>query len=78
MALPPYLLLFFEKPIWLAITYAVAGAFFMPFLAATLLYMNNKVQWLSANRNGIWSNILLASAFLLFVVLLLQKLSKTF
>lgn len=73
MALPPYLLLFFEKPIWLAITYAVAGAFFMPFLAATLLYMNNRVQWLKENRNGVFSNSLLAGAFLLFVVLLIQK-----
>ncbi|MEC8427717.1 MAG: Nramp family divalent metal transporter, partial [Pseudomonadota bacterium] len=73
MALPPYLLLFFEKPIWLAITYAVAGAFFMPFLAATLLYMNNRTQWLKEHRNGGFSNALLAGAFLLFVVLLIQK-----
>lgn len=73
MALPPYLLLFFEKPIWLAITYAVAGAFFMPFLAATLFYMNNRSRWLKEYRNGAFSNALLAGAFLLFVVLLIQK-----
>ncbi|GAA5317271.1 MAG: Nramp family divalent metal transporter [Candidatus Pelagadaptatus aseana] len=77
MALPPYLLLFYEKPIWLAITYAVAGAFFMPFLAATLLYMNNKIAWINGNKNGFWSNALLITALSLFVVLLIQKLKTT-
>lgn len=78
LALPPYILLYFEKPIWLAITYAVAGAFFMPFLAGTLLYMNNKVRWLSQHQNGIVGNLLLISALLLFVVLLTQKLLSQF
>ncbi|MDX1696605.1 MAG: Nramp family divalent metal transporter, partial [Ketobacteraceae bacterium] len=74
LAIPPFSLLFYEKPVWLAITYAVAGAFFMPFLAATLLYMNNRQPWLNTARNRWWSNLLLGSALLLFVILMAQKL----
>ena len=73
LALPPCIMLYFEKPVWLAITYAVAGAFFMPFRAATLLYLNNKSQWLGKARNGPISNILMIGALLLFIVLLIQK-----
>ncbi len=75
LACPPFVMLYYERPIWLAVTYAVAGAFFMPFLAATLLYMNNRVHWMGVNRNRMLSNLLLASALLLFIVLLAQKLS---
>lgn len=73
LALPPFVMLYLEKPIWLAVTYAVAGAFFMPFLAATLLYMNNRVAWLGADRNGATANLLLIAALMLFAVLLAQK-----
>lgn len=74
LALPPYIMLYFEKPVWLAVTYAVAGAFFMPFLAATLLYMNNKVAWIGKAKNLLLSNTLLICALLLFIILLAQKL----
>lgn len=74
LALPPFVMLYFEKPIWLAVTYAVAGAFFMPFLAATLLYMNNRLNWMGMHRNRGFSNLSLVSALLLFIVLLAQKL----
>lgn len=74
MAVPPFAMLYFEKPVWLAITYAVAGAFFMPFLAGTLLYMNNKKDWLKTHTNHWASNLLLLAALLLFLVLLAQKL----
>lgn len=76
ICLPPFIMLYFEKPVWLAITYAVAGAFFMPFLAATLIYMNNKLGWLGEQRNSFLSNTLTVSAFLLFIVLLGQKLTQ--
>lgn len=74
MAIPPFAMLYFEKPVWLAITYAVAGAFFMPFLAATLLYMNNKKDWLKVHTNHWCSNLLLVAALLLFLILLAQQL----
>lgn len=76
LAIPPFIMLYFERPVWLAITYSVAGAFFMPFLAATLLYMNNKIDWVGDYKNRPLSNILLCSALLLFVLLLAQKLFK--
>ena len=69
-----FVMLYFERPIWLAITYAVAGAFFMPFLAGTLLYMNNKKDWMGDLKNRPLGNGLLMAALLLFVVLLGQKL----
>jgi Mn2+/Fe2+ NRAMP family transporter len=36
IALPPMLLLFSTKPVWMVIFYTIAGAFFMPFIALTL------------------------------------------
>ncbi|MCG8669499.1 MAG: Nramp family divalent metal transporter [Pseudomonadales bacterium] len=76
LTLPPFIMLYFERPIWLAITYAVAGAFFMPFLAGTLLYMNNKKDWMGDLKNRPFGNGLLIAALLLFIVLLGQKLLK--
>ncbi len=75
LALPPFVMLYLEKPIWLVVTYAVAGAFFMPFLAATLLYMNNRAVWLGPQRNGLPANLLLLASLGLFAVLLAQKLA---
>ena len=44
LAIPPMILLFASKPVWLVILYAVSGSFFMPFLAFTLLILNNKFK----------------------------------
>ncbi|GAB3376836.1 Nramp family divalent metal transporter [Spongiibacter taiwanensis] len=72
MAVPPLLLLQFGKPVWLVLVYSVAGAFFMPFLALTLLYLNNR--YLSGGgRNSIASNVLLLAGLLLFVVVALAE-----
>ncbi|NJB86562.1 Mn2+/Fe2+ NRAMP family transporter [Lewinella marina] len=70
LALPPILLTVFQRPAWIAIVYAVSGAAFMPFLALTLLYMNNQSRWLGSLRNGWITNTLLGICLLLFLVLL--------
>ncbi|MCB9298689.1 MAG: Nramp family divalent metal transporter [Lewinellaceae bacterium] len=74
LAIPPLLLAVFGRPAWVGILYAVTGAFFMPFLAALLLYMNNQKKWLKELRNGWLANALLAATLLLFLVLALTEL----
>jgi hypothetical protein len=73
LALPPMLLLLMGKPVWLVMLYAVTGAFFMPFLALTLLYLNNRII-AKSHRFGATSNILIALALLVFGWLSAQSL----
>ena len=72
LALPPMLLLLLGKPIWLVMLYAVTGAFFMPFLALTLLYLNNRII-AKTHRFGIASNTLIVLALLVFAALSVQS-----
>jgi len=74
MAFTPILLLFLERPVWIVKMYAVAGAFFMPFLAVLLLIMNNRRTWVGAHRNGPIRNLCLLAALGLFGILLLFQL----
>ena len=76
LALPPMLLLLSGKPVWLVIAYAVAGAFFMPLLAALLLYMNNRRDWLGQLKNGVATNLILLLSLLVFGLLLYTEISK--
>jgi len=75
LAFPPMCLLFLDKPVWIIIIYSVAGAFFMPFLAATLLFLNNKMDWIRNLKNGIVTNSILVCTLILFLYLLWTKLS---
>ena len=74
LAIPPMILLWVGKPVWLVLLYAVAGAAFMPLLAGLLLYMNGYRDWLGALRNRWPTNLVLLTALGLFAVLLIQKL----
>jgi len=76
IAIPPMLLLLADKPVWLVIMYAVAGAFFMPLLGAVLLYLNNHRAWLGELRNGWLGNTVLAVAVLVFGLLLVNRLAQ--
>jgi len=76
LALPPMLLLLAGKPVWLVIVYAVAGAFFMPLLAALLLYMNNRRDWLGRLKNGTATNLVLLLSLLVFGLLFYTEISK--
>ena len=76
LAVPPMLLLLAGKPVWMVIIYAIAGSFFMPLLAALLLYMNNKRAWLKEMRNGLITNLVLLASLLVFGLLLFQEISK--
>ena len=46
----------------------------MPFLAATLLYLNNKVKWTEAVPHNAWyTNLLLIAILLLFAIVGAQE-----
>ncbi len=78
LALPPLVLLFAGKPVWIVVIYSVVGAFFMPFLAGSLLYLNNKTNWLKKRKNRLAINIMLTLSLLLFLYLCLKELLEKF
>lgn len=76
MAIPPMVLLFLDRPVWVIIIYSIAGAFFMPFLAATLLYLNNKIKWVSHHKNSHATNLVLLGTLLVFLYLLFSRIME--
>lgn len=76
LTFPPMLLLFFGQPFLLVIIYGVVGAFFMPFLAVTLMLLLNSKRVPTEHRSGWLSNGLLACAALLFIALCIQQLME--
>lgn len=76
LTFPPMLLLFLGRPFGLVIAYGALGAFFMPFLAITLLWLLNSARVPRRWRNGVVSNVLLVAAALLFLVLCAIELRK--
>ena len=78
LTFPPMLLLLLGKPVQVIIAYGVLGAFFMPFLAVTLLVLMNTRHMPAAWRNGPVQNVVLAIVTLLFVVLGVNQLIGAF
>ena len=76
LAFPPMVLLALEKPIWVIIVYAVFGALFMPFLATTLLILNNRKNLVGDAKNSIGTNVCLVGAIAVFGYLLIDELLK--
>jgi hypothetical protein len=66
LAGPPLGLLWFKEPVGVVITFSIAGAFFMPFLAGTLLYLNNRRDWVEQLANGKVGNAALVTCLLVF------------
>ena len=69
LTFPTMALLLFDRPVSIVIIYTVVGAFFMPFLAGTLLYMNSKRDWVGNLKTGWLLNVLLVLALVLFLYL---------
>jgi Mn2+/Fe2+ NRAMP family transporter len=74
LTFPPMALLFLGRPFALVVAYGAFGAFFMPFLAGTLLWLLNSRRTPQRWRNGWLSNTLLTGAAALFVVLCVNEL----
>ena len=66
LAGPPLVLLWFKQPVAIVVAFSIAGAFFMPFLAATLLYLNNRRAWLGPLANRPLGNLALSLCLLTF------------
>lgn len=77
LAIPPMILLWAGKPVWVVLIYSVAGAAFMPLLAGLLLYMNGLRSWLGPLRNRWSANLALLAALALFAILFVEKLIET-
>ncbi|MFE4370127.1 Nramp family divalent metal transporter [Streptomyces sp. NPDC056835] len=73
LTFPPISLLFLDEPFGLVVVYGVLGAFFMPFLALTLVWLLNSSRTPKEWRNGMLSNVMLTAAGLLFIVLCVQQ-----
>ena len=69
ITLAPIPLAFTQAPLLVIVSYTVVGSLFVPFLAATLLYLNNKVAWEDREvpRNSMTTNILLVVILVLFM-----------
>jgi Mn2+/Fe2+ NRAMP family transporter len=74
LTFPPMVLLFQGQPFRLVIIYGVLGAAFMPFLALTLVWLLNSSRTPREWRSGPLSNVMLAIAGLLFLVLCVKQI----
>lgn len=78
LTFPPMVLLLLGRPFGLIIAYGAFGAFFMPFLALTLIWLLNSKRVPAEWRSGWLSNGLLGLAAALFIVLSLTELVRLF
>jgi len=61
---------FVQRPLLLVVAFTILGSLFIPFLAATLLYLNSRVRWPSpVAHNSTATNIVLAFVLILFLIL---------
>ncbi|MFK5582985.1 Nramp family divalent metal transporter [Serinicoccus sp. LYQ131] len=74
LTFPPMIMLFFGQPVWLILAYGVLGAFFMPFLAVTLLWILNTSRTPEQWRNGPVVNVLMGICAALFAWLAATQL----
>ena len=74
ITLAPLPFAFIRRPLIIIVTYTIVGSLFVPFLAATLLYLNNRVRWTSAVPRNHWTtNALLAVILAMFLVVGAQE-----
>ena len=76
LTFPPMIMLFLGEPVWLILAYGVLGAFFMPFLAVTLLWMLNTDRTPARWRNRLFSNVAMAVCALAFLALAVNEARK--
>ena len=76
LAGPPLILLWFHEPVRVVVAFSIAGAFFMPFLAATLLYLNNRRAWMRGLANRWPGNTALTVCLLVFGAVCVREIMK--
>ena len=79
ITLVPIPLAFIGRPLFLLVTYTIVGSFFIPFLAATLLYLNNRIKWDSPlKRNGWGANVVMFLVLVFFLIIGLRDVVGAF
>jgi Mn2+/Fe2+ NRAMP family transporter len=74
ITLVPLPFAFTGRPVTVIVIYTIVGSLFVPFLAATLLYLNNRVAWSAPVPRNRWTtNVVLIAILLLFVVIGAQE-----
>ncbi len=74
ITLVPLPFAFTGRPISVIVIYTIVGSLFVPFLAATLLYLNNRVKWTEPVPHNAWyTNLLLGAILLLFAIVGAQE-----
>ena len=76
LTFPPMVMLFLGEPVWLILAYGVLGAFFMPFLAVTLLWLLNSDRTPREWRNKLHSNVLMVLCAAAFLALCVNEVRK--
>lgn len=76
LTFPPMTLFYFGKPVELIILYGALGALFMPFLAASLLFLMNSKEVELESRNKWVPNTVLISCLIMFGYLGVNELVK--
>ena len=74
ITLAPLPFAFTGRPLVIIVTYTIVGSLFVPFLAATLLYLNNRVRWSAPVPHNHWTtNALLMAILALFGIVGAQE-----
>ncbi|HEX8026843.1 MAG TPA: Nramp family divalent metal transporter [Vicinamibacterales bacterium] len=74
ISLVPLPFAFTGRPIQIVITYTIVSSLFVPFVAATVLYLNNRVAWTEPVPKNAWiTNLLLVAILVLFAVVGAQE-----
>ena len=72
-------LVFLRRPLLLVVAFTIIGSFFIPFLAATLLHLNNRVRGASpVPKNKAAANIILVIVLVLFLALGAVEIGRLF
>ena len=75
-SLVPIPFAFTGQPIQVVIIYTIVSSLFVPFVAATLLYLNNRVKWSApVPHNSIITNLLLVAILVLFGIVGYQEVA---
>jgi Mn2+/Fe2+ NRAMP family transporter len=75
ITLVPLPFAFVRRPLLIIVIYTIVGGLFIPFLAATLLYLNNRVRWSAAVPRNHWTtNALLIVILLMFLLVGSQEI----
>ena len=76
VTLAPVPFAFTGRPIVVIVIFTIVGSLFIPFLAATLLYLNNRVRWTTPVPHNHWStNVVLVGILALFAIVGAQEVS---